>query len=90
MMVDSAEVRYMHDLEMDDGGDHITTGRVKRRVLGSTGRTAGSYHDIPIQNSTVYEVEFPEGEVNAKNMLMQVDFEGFTTTMMEEIIDHDG
>eukprot|EP00957_Ditylum_brightwellii_P052706 3995477-Ditylum_brightwellii.AAC.1 len=47
-------------------------------------------------NSTVYEVEFPDKEVKeyaantiAENMLMQVDHEGFTTTMMEGILDHD-
>eukprot|EP00957_Ditylum_brightwellii_P036758 2783766-Ditylum_brightwellii.AAC.1 len=48
-------------------------------------------------NSTLYEVEFPEREVKeyaanviAENMLTQVDYERFTTTMMEGIIDHDG
>ena len=43
-----------------------------------------------------YKVEFPDREVKeyaanviAKIMLMQVDYEGFTTTMMEGIINHD-
>eukprot|EP00957_Ditylum_brightwellii_P199106 15177311-Ditylum_brightwellii.AAC.1 len=47
-------------------------------------------------NSAVYEVEFPDSKVKkyaaiviAKNMLTQVNFEGFATTMMEGIIDHD-
>eukprot|EP00957_Ditylum_brightwellii_P136491 10409346-Ditylum_brightwellii.AAC.1 len=47
-------------------------------------------------NSTIYEVEFPDGEVKdyaanviAENMLTQVDYKGFTATMMEGIIDHD-
>eukprot|EP00957_Ditylum_brightwellii_P187966 14310938-Ditylum_brightwellii.AAC.1 len=47
-------------------------------------------------NSTVYEVEFPDGKVKeyaanviAKNILMQVDFEGLTTTMIEGIMGHD-
>eukprot|EP00957_Ditylum_brightwellii_P062977 4779512-Ditylum_brightwellii.AAC.1 len=62
--------------------DHITTGKVKRRVLGHDGRTAGSYHDHPMLNSTIYEVEFLDGEVKehaanviAENMLIQVDYE---------------
>eukprot|EP00957_Ditylum_brightwellii_P117771 8984749-Ditylum_brightwellii.AAC.1 len=42
----NAEVQLLHQ-------DHITTGKVKRRVLGSNGRTAGSYYDNPILNSTV-------------------------------------
>eukprot|EP00957_Ditylum_brightwellii_P138016 10522057-Ditylum_brightwellii.AAC.1 len=47
-------------------------------------------------NSTIYKVEFPDREVKiyatnviADNMLMQVDYEGFTTTIMKGIIDHD-
>eukprot|EP00957_Ditylum_brightwellii_P116099 8856522-Ditylum_brightwellii.AAC.1 len=47
-------------------------------------------------NSTIYEVEFPDGEVKeyaanviAENMLTQVDYEEFTTTMMGGIINHD-
>eukprot|EP00957_Ditylum_brightwellii_P004036 306739-Ditylum_brightwellii.AAC.1 len=43
--------------------DHITTGKVKRRALGHNGRTAGSYHDNPMFNSTIYNVEFPDVEV---------------------------
>ena len=85
----NAEVQLHHR-------DQITTGKVKRRALGPDGRTAGSYHDNPMLSSTIYEVEFPDGEVKdyaanviAENMLTQVDYEGFTTTMMEGIIDHD-
>eukprot|EP00957_Ditylum_brightwellii_P041770 3163115-Ditylum_brightwellii.AAC.1 len=47
-------------------------------------------------NSTIYKVGFPDGEVKeyvanviAENMLMQVDYEGFNTTMMEGIINYD-
>eukprot|EP00957_Ditylum_brightwellii_P099420 7573257-Ditylum_brightwellii.AAC.1 len=65
------------------------------RALGPDGRTACSYHDNPVLNSTVYKVEFLDKEVKeyaanmfAENMLMQVDYEGFTTTMMEGIINH--
>eukprot|EP00957_Ditylum_brightwellii_P010691 809334-Ditylum_brightwellii.AAC.1 len=43
--------------------DHITTGKVKRRVLWSGIGTAGSYHDNPILKSTEYEVEFPDSKV---------------------------
>eukprot|EP00957_Ditylum_brightwellii_P117464 8959032-Ditylum_brightwellii.AAC.1 len=46
-------------------------------------------------NSTIYEVEFPDVEVKeyaanviAENMLAQLDYEEFTTTMMEGIMDH--
>eukprot|EP00957_Ditylum_brightwellii_P089736 6834610-Ditylum_brightwellii.AAC.1 len=52
----NAEVQLQHQ-------EHITTGKVKRRVLGPDGRTASSYHDNPMLNSRIYEVEFPDGEV---------------------------
>eukprot|EP00957_Ditylum_brightwellii_P143670 10945665-Ditylum_brightwellii.AAC.1 len=62
--------------------DHITTGKVKRRVLWPNGKTVSSYHDNPMLNSAIYKVEFPDREdkeyatnVTAKNMLMQVDYE---------------
>eukprot|EP00957_Ditylum_brightwellii_P006984 529154-Ditylum_brightwellii.AAC.1 len=47
-------------------------------------------------NYTVCEVEFSDGKVKeyvtnviAENMLTRVNFEGFTTTMIEEIINYD-
>eukprot|EP00957_Ditylum_brightwellii_P130335 9942400-Ditylum_brightwellii.AAC.1 len=76
--------------------DHLTIGKVKRRELGPDGRTASSYHDNPMLNTTVYEVEFPDSKVKeyvsnviAKNMLTQVDFEIFKMTTKERIMDHD-
>ena len=46
-------------------------------------------------NSIIYEVEFPDRQVKeysanmiAKNMLTQVDSDGFTMTMMAGIIDY--
>ena len=46
-------------------------------------------------NSIVYEVEFPDGQIKwysantiAENMLMQVDSDGFTMTIMKSIIDY--
>ena len=44
--------------------------------VGNDGQKFGTFHDTPILNSTVYDVEFPDGEVKeyasnviAKNML---------------------
>eukprot|EP00957_Ditylum_brightwellii_P089637 6826786-Ditylum_brightwellii.AAC.1 len=80
---------------VDANGTLIEQQPVKRRALGPNDRTAGSYHDTPILNSIVYKVKFPNREVKeyaanviAENMLTQVDYEGFTTTMMEGIINH--
>eukprot|EP00957_Ditylum_brightwellii_P178399 13588774-Ditylum_brightwellii.AAC.1 len=75
--------------------DNLTTYEVGWRALGHNSKIVGSYHDNPIPNSKVYEVEFPDGKVKeyaanviADIMLTQVDFEGFNTTMVEGIINH--
>eukprot|EP00957_Ditylum_brightwellii_P086716 6597985-Ditylum_brightwellii.AAC.1 len=85
----NAEVQLHHQ-------NHIAKGKVKRRAIGLDGGTAGSYHDKPMLNSTVCKVEFPEREVKeyesnviAENILTHVDFEGFTTTMMEGIMNQE-
>ena len=63
-------------------GDSVAVGTVKQRSIGPDGHSVGSYHDNPILNSVVYDVEFPDGQVKeyaanviAENMLTQVDDE---------------
>eukprot|EP00957_Ditylum_brightwellii_P210522 15365069-Ditylum_brightwellii.AAC.2 len=51
----NAEVQLHHE-------DNLTTGKVKRRVLGHSNTTTGSWYDNPMLNSIVYEVEFPDKE----------------------------
>jgi len=55
----------------------------------------GSYDDNRFLNSMIYEVEFPDGQIKeyaaniiAKNILTQVDSDGYSITMMEGIIDY--
>ena len=78
-----------------NSGNGLAKGKVKQRAQGADGRTIGTYDDNPILNTVVYEVEFPDGYIKeysanviAENMLNQVDAEGFSTTMMEGIIDY--
>ncbi len=75
-------------------GDELTTGKVMRRALGPDGTTVGSYADNPILNSIVYEVEFPDGQTKeyaantiAENMLSQIDADGYSTSLMQGIVD---
>ena len=42
----------------------MTVGRVTRRAIGHTGSVSDSYDNNPFINSMIYEVEFPDGEVN--------------------------
>ena len=76
-------------------GDEVKCGTVKQRAMGADHKTIGTYDDNPVLNTMVYEVNFPDGYVKeyaaniiAKNMLTQVDSDGFTTTMMEGIVDY--
>ena len=76
--------------------EEVTTGKVTRRALGPDGQVAGTYDDNPFLNTTIYEVEFPDGQVKdyaaniiAENMLTQVDSDGFALTMMDGIIDYE-
>jgi hypothetical protein len=55
----------------------------------------GSYDSNPYLNSMLYEVEFPDGQISeyaanliAEHMLTQVDFDGYSITMMEGIVDY--
>ena len=55
----------------------------------------GSYHENPILNSIIYDVEFPDGQVKeyaanilAENMLSQVGAKGHQQMLLEEIIDY--
>jgi hypothetical protein len=75
-------------------GEDISRGKVVRRALGPDGVTTGSYADNPMLNSIVYEVEFPDGQTReyaantiAENMLSQVDSDGYSTTLMQGIVD---
>jgi hypothetical protein len=61
----NAEVQLHHQ-------DHITTGKVKRRVLGPDGRTAGSYHDsVPhIQLGLNFTSNFIMGPLYIESVLL--------------------
>ena len=79
-------------LQLDD---EIAMGKLVDRALGLEGIVAGKYDDNPILNSMMYEVEFIDGHVREysanvikENMLSRVDSEGFSTTMMEGIVDY--
>ena len=73
--------------------DQLRIYKILRRSTNPTGRSVGTYHDNPILNSLVYDVEFPDGEVKefaaniiAENILFQVNSEGFTLTVFDRIL----
>ena len=55
----------------------------------------GTYHNKPFLNTVTYNIEFSDGQVKeygtniiAKNMLTQVDSDGYSLSLMDSIIDH--
>ena len=76
-------------------GEEHAVGKVARRALGPDGRTTGTYDDNPFLNTMIYEVEFPDGQMKeysaniiAENMLSQVDADGYSSPLMEGIVDY--
>jgi hypothetical protein len=68
---------------------------VVRQTVGPSGRPEGQYHVDPAMNSMTYNVRFPDGDVKeyaaniiAENLLNQINDEGFSTTMVEAVVDH--
>lgn len=76
-------------------GDEMSLGTVTKRKRNSDGKPIGRYNHNPILDSSVYEVEFPDGEVMeyaanviAENLYTQVDEEGRHQVVFDEIVDH--
>jgi hypothetical protein len=76
-------------------GDALLRGRVKNRKRDANGNPIGKSNTIPILDTRVYNVEFPDGHTEAfaaniiaENMYAQVDEEGHTVVIMDEIVDH--
>lgn len=84
----NAEVFMQH-------GDEKALGKVMRRALGPDGKTTGTYDPNPYLNSVIYEVELPDGAIKevsanliAENILSQVDDDGFSTRLLDAVIDY--
>jgi hypothetical protein len=77
-------------------GDATTRARVKKRARDSTtGDLLGKRHNNPYMSTAVYDIEFPDGEIEsyganlvAENLYSQCDDEGNMFLVMEEISDH--
>ena len=80
---------------MIQNGNEMAMGKVVRQSLDADGRMTGTYHDNPFLNTVTYDMEFSDGLVKeyganiiAKNMLTQVDSDGYSLSLMDSIIDH--
>ena len=69
--------------------------KVKKRTLDEAGNPIGKYHENPLLDSRLYDVEFVDRGVEAvtaniiaENILAQINEEGHWQLMLDEIIDH--
>ena len=76
-------------------GAGISLGKLKHRSLAPNGKTTGEYSYEFIMNLIVCEVDFPDKQVRdysvnilAHNMITQVDHKGYSTTLMNSIVDY--
>jgi hypothetical protein len=79
-------------LMLPDSDGIARPAQVKRRKRG---KLIGHSHKNSILDPGLYEVEFEDGQVGtyaanviAENVFEQVDDEGFTYTLFDEIVDH--
>jgi len=77
-------------------GDYQYIAKVLGRKRDGDGNPIGQYHPNPILDTTVHEVEFPDGTIQeyAANVLAdalysQVDPDGNRWLLLKEIIDHE-
>ena len=76
-------------------GDSMNYGTVRRRKRDDNGDLIGRSNDNPFMDTAVYEVEMDSGEfeeytanIIAENIYAQIDGDGYTTYMLDEIVDH--
>jgi len=77
-------------------GDNMVRGEVVRRRRDSNGRPIGKRNLNPILDTREYEVLFPDGSTQAymansiaESLYSQVDEEGRSFRLIEEIVDHE-
>ena len=63
--------------------------------VDANGKVGGNYNDIPILNTVLYDVQFPDGAIKpysenliADNILMQVDDDGYHCQLLDGIQYH--
>ena len=76
-------------------GEKMLSGKVIGRATDHDGSTIGEYDANPLMNTMLYDVEFDDGvlkqysaNIIAENMYSQVDDQGYSTTLLDGIIDY--
>ena len=66
-----------------------------KRSVDSDGKVIGNYNELPVLNTMLYDVQFPDGSIKPysanlinENILMQADSYGLHHQIIEGILDH--
>ena len=75
--------------------DKMCEGIVKGRHMNEKGDATGQFHENPLLNSIIYDVEFSDGIIKeyaaniiAQNLYAKMSDDGKDTQALESIIDH--
>ena len=76
-------------------GEDMRLAKVVRRSLDSDGKVTGNYNNIPVLNTMLHDVMFPDGTIKpysaniiAENILNQVNEDGYHRQLLEGILEH--
>ena len=82
-------------VQIPRAGYDLAVGKVVRRARGTDGELIGKSDSNPLLDTAEYEVEFEDGSVEkysaniiAEHIYAQLDDDGHTKMLMDEIVDH--
>ena len=82
-------------VKVPQGGYNFAYGKVIKRARDECGELIGNSHTNPLLDSSVYEVELEDGSVErytaniiAEAIYSQIDNDGQTVSLLDEITDH--
>ena len=85
----------MNDEVILPQGDDVRLAKVIRSNVYFNGKVLGDYNDIPMLNTILYNIQFPDGAINpystnliVENILTQVGANGNYNKLLEGILDH--
>ena len=72
-------------------GEEKRLAKVIKRSVSSDGKVIGNYNELPVLNTMLYDVKFPDGSIKpysanliAENILMQADSYGLHRQLLRE------
>ena len=76
-------------------GEDMRLDKFTIRNVDSNGKVIGDYNKIPMINTILYDVQFPDGAIKpysenliTENILTQVDDDGYHNHLLKGILNH--